>query len=146
MVATEPCDKMVHDWHRRWGCGHRSVPPLSCHIRNDQKGPRRTVTAEESETHLRQGLLRPRSRRVETNTVLGLHLCDMRNEHARKIEFPDQVLDGSAGKVHAGYWLCSVIGAEVHGSEPSPSTSSFSPCAPRILSERTRNFSLPSIN
>jgi hypothetical protein len=83
---------------------------------------------------------------VETNTVLCLDLCDMRNEHAREMEFLDQVLDVSAGEVHAGYWLCSVIGAEVHDSELGPSTSSFSPCAPRILSERTRNFSLPSIN
>ena len=107
---------------------------------------RQTVTAEELETHLRQRLLRPSNRRVGANTVLCLDLCDMRNEHTSKIEFLDHVLDGSAGKVHATYRLCSVIGAEVHGSEPSPSTSSFSPCAPRILSERTRNFSLPSIN
>jgi hypothetical protein len=107
---------------------------------------RQTVTAEELETHLRQGLLRPRSRRAKANTVLCLDLCDMRNEHARKMEFLDQVLDGSAGEVHAGYRLSSVIGAEVHASEPSPSTSSFSPCAPRILSQRARNLFLPSIN
>ena len=31
-----------------------------------------------------------------------------------------QVWDGSAGEVHPGYWLCSVIGAEVHGSELRP--------------------------
>src|SRR5882762_6112654 len=105
---------------------------------------RRTVTAEESETHLRQGLLRPSNRRAGTNTVLFLNLCDMRNEQTRKMEFLDQALDGSAGEVHAGYWLCSVIGAEVHASELSTSTSSFPPCAPWILLERTRNFSVPS--
>jgi hypothetical protein len=98
---------------------------LSRHIRNDQKGPRRTVTAEELETHFRQGLLRPSNRRAGTNAVLCLDLCDMRNEHARKIEFLDHVLDGSAGEVHAGYRLGSVIGAEVHGSQLGPSTSSF---------------------
>jgi hypothetical protein len=107
---------------------------------------RQTVTAEELETHLRQGLLRPSNRRAGANTVLCLDLCDMRNEHARKIESPDQFLDGSAGKMHAGYRLCSVIGAEVHGSKLSPSTSRFSPCAPRILSQRRRNLFLPSIN
>ncbi len=80
----------------------------------------RNLHAEELETHLRQGLLRLGSRRVETNTVLCLDLSDVRKEYARKMEFLDQVWDGSAGEVHAGYWLCSVIGAEVHGSELTP--------------------------
>ena len=61
-----------------------------------------------------------RQRRVENNTVLCLDLGDVRKEYARKMEFLDQVWDGSAGEVHAGYWLCSVIGAEVHGSELTP--------------------------
>ncbi|MGC2830811.1 MAG: transposase [Candidatus Acidiferrum sp.] len=80
----------------------------------------RNLQAEELETHLRQGLLRFGSRRVENNTVLCLDLGDVRKEYARKMEFLDQVWDGSAGEVHAGYWLCSVIGAEVHGSELTP--------------------------
>ena len=80
----------------------------------------RNLQAEELETHLRQGLLRLGSRRVETNTVLCLDLSDVRKEYARKMEFLDQVWDGSAGEVHPGYWLCSVIGAEVHGSELTP--------------------------
>jgi len=33
--------------------------------------------------------------------------------------------DGSAGKCTPAYWLCSVIGAEVHGSELTPLTSNF---------------------
>ena len=36
------------------------------------------------------------------------------------MEFLDQVWDGSAGEVHAGNWLCSVIGTEIHGSELTP--------------------------
>ncbi len=80
----------------------------------------RNLQAEELETHLRQGLLRLGSRRVDTNTVLCLDLSDVRKEYARKMEFLDQVWDGSAGEVHPGYWLCSVIGAEVHGSELTP--------------------------
>ena len=80
----------------------------------------RNLQAEDLETHLRQGLLRFGSRRVENNTVLCLDLGDVRKEYARKMEFLDQVWDGSAGEVHAGYWLCSVIGAEVHGSELTP--------------------------
>src|SRR6267378_4038654 len=80
----------------------------------------RNLQAEELETHLRQGLLHLGSGRVETNPVLCLDLSDVRKEYARKMEFLDQVWDGSAGEVHAGYWLCSVIGAEVQGSELTP--------------------------
>ena len=80
----------------------------------------RNLQAEELETHLRQGLLRLGSRRVESNTVLCLDLSDVRKEYARKMEFLDQVWDGSAGEVHRGYWLCSVIGADIHGSELTP--------------------------
>lgn len=80
----------------------------------------RNLQAQELETHLRQGLLRLGSRRVETNTVLCLDLSDVRKEYARKMEFLDQVWDGSAGEVHPGYWLCSVIAAAVHGSELTP--------------------------
>ncbi len=85
-----------------------------------RQGLRRTVIAEELEAHLRQGLLRLGSRRVETNTVLCLDLSDVRKQYARKMEFLDQVWDGSAGEVHAGYWLCSVIGTEINGSELKP--------------------------
>jgi hypothetical protein len=80
----------------------------------------RNLHAEELETYLRAGLLRLGSRRVETNTVLCLDLSDVRKEHAKKMEFLDQVWDGSRGEVHLGYWLCSIIGAEVHGSELTP--------------------------
>ena|SRR5271157_461918 len=80
----------------------------------------RNLQAQELETHLRQGLLRLGRHRVESNTVLCLDLRDVRKEYARKMEFLDQVWDGSAGEVHPGYWLCSVTGAEVHGNELTP--------------------------
>jgi Transposase DDE domain len=80
----------------------------------------RNLQAQELEPHLRQQLLRLGSRRVESNTVLCLDLSDVRKEYARKMEFLDQVWDGSQGEVHLGYWLCSVIGAAVHGSELTP--------------------------
>ncbi len=80
----------------------------------------RNLQAPELETHLRARLLQLGSRRVETNTVLCLDLSDVRKEYAHKMEFLDRVWDGSAGEVHLGYWLCSVIGAEVQGSELTP--------------------------
>lgn len=80
----------------------------------------RNLQAPELETHLRARLLQLGSRREETNTVLCLDLSDVRKEYAHKMEFLDRVWDGSAGEVHLGYWLCSVIGAEVQGSKLTP--------------------------
>ena len=102
----------------------------------------RNLQAEDLETHLRQGLLRLGSRRVENNTVLCLDLGDVRKEYARKMEFLDQVWDGSAGEVHVGYWLCSVIGAEVQGSELTPLYQQlFSVRAQDFLSENDEQLS-----
>jgi hypothetical protein len=65
----------------------------------------RNLQAEEWEAHLHTARLRLGSQRVQTHTVLCLDLSDVRKEYARKMEFVDQVWDGSAGEVHAGYWL-----------------------------------------
>lgn len=93
----------------------------------------RNLQAPELETHLRARLLQLGSRRVETNTVLCLDLSDVRKEYAHKMEFLDRVWDGSAGEVHLGYWLCSVIGAEVQGSKRTP-------LYQQLLSVRAQNF------
>src|SRR5438876_2192890 len=98
---------------------HRAQPARRYSSAQDRR-PSRNLQAQELETHLRQQLLRLGSRRVESNTVLRLDLSDVHKEYARKMEFLDQVWDGSAGEVHPGYWLCSVLGAEVHGSELTP--------------------------
>jgi len=58
--------------------------------------------------------------RVEANTVLCLDLSDIRKEYARKMEHLTTVRDGSTGELHAGYWLCAITGAEVHGSDILP--------------------------
>jgi hypothetical protein len=57
---------------------------------------------------------------VEANTVLCLDLSDVRKEYAEKMEYLDRVWDCSEGEVHAGYWLLSVTGAGVEGSEIAP--------------------------
>ncbi len=74
----------------------------------------RNLHAEELETHLRTALLRLGSQRVQTHTVPCLDLSDVRKQSAQKMEFLDQVWDGSAGEVHARYWLSSVIGETHH--------------------------------
>ncbi|MGH9448705.1 MAG: hypothetical protein ACRD3O_23770, partial [Terriglobia bacterium] len=80
----------------------------------------RNLKAKELEDHLSQRLVSLGSRRVEANTVLCLDLSDVRKEYAEKMEYLDQVWDGSEGEVHAGYWLLSVTAAEVHETEITP--------------------------
>jgi len=80
----------------------------------------RNLKAKKLEGHLGPRLASLGSRRVEANTVLCLDLSDVRKEYAEKMEYLDQVWDGSGGEVHAGYWLCSVTAAEVRGSEITP--------------------------
>jgi len=80
----------------------------------------RNLQAKELEGHLSERLVRMGSRRIEGNSVLCLDLSDVRKEYAEKMEYLDQVWDGSEGEVHAGYWLLSVTAAEVEGSEITP--------------------------
>jgi hypothetical protein len=80
----------------------------------------RHLKAKALESHLGPRLASLASRRVEANAVLCLDLSDVRKAYAEKMEYLDQVWDGSQGEVHAGYWLCSVTAAEVQGSEITP--------------------------
>src|ERR1700684_33245 len=80
----------------------------------------RNLKAAELEAELAPQLAAMAGRRVENNTVLCLDLSDIRKEYARKMEYLTTVHDGSSGELHAGYWLCAITGAEVHGSEILP--------------------------
>jgi hypothetical protein len=80
----------------------------------------RNLKAASLEAVLAPQLAAMAGRRVERNTVLCLDLGDIRKEYARKMEHLTTVRDGSTGELHAGYWLCSVTGAEVQGSEILP--------------------------
>lgn len=93
----------------------------------------RNLQAEELESHLSKRLAEMGSRRVEANTVLCLDLSDVRKEYAEKMEYLDQVWDGSEGEVHAGYWLLSVTGAGVEGSE-------ITPLYQKLFSARAKDF------
>jgi len=77
-------------------------------------------TSEELETASPARTAAPGQPPRDTNTVLCLDLSDVRKEYARKMEFLDQVWDGSAGEVHPATGCASVIGAEVHGGELTP--------------------------
>jgi hypothetical protein len=80
----------------------------------------RNVKAEDLEDHLSERVAELGSRWVERNPVLCLNLSDVYKEYAEKMEYLDQVWDGSEGEVHAGYWLLSVTGAQVGGAEITP--------------------------
>ena len=80
----------------------------------------RNLKAKELEGHLSERLASLGGRRVEANSVLCLDLSDVRKEYAEKMEYLDQVWDGSEGEVHQGYWLLSVTAAGVEGSEITP--------------------------
>ena len=77
----------------------------------------RNLTAKKLEAPRGARLASLGSRRVEANTVLCLDLSDVRKEYAEKMEYLDEIWDGSDGEVHQAYWLLSVTTAEVRGSE-----------------------------
>ena len=93
----------------------------------------RNLQAPGLEGQLSERLAQLGSRRVEANTVLCLDLSDVRKEYAQKMEYLDRVWDGSAGEVHAGYWLLSVTAAGVEGSE-------ITPLYQKLFSARAKDF------
>ena len=93
----------------------------------------RNLQVQELESHLSEQLAKLGSRRVEANTVLCLDLSDVRKEYAKEMEYLDQVWDGSEGEVPAGYWLLSVTGAGVEGSE-------ITPLYQKLFSARAKDF------
>jgi len=96
----------------------------------------RNLKAVELEAELTPQLAAMASHRVSANTVLCLDLSDIRKEYAKKMEYLAPVHDGSAGEVHAGYWLCDITGAEVNGSEIVPLYQKlYSAEAPEFTSE-----------
>jgi len=80
----------------------------------------RNLSSEALDVHLLQRLAEMGGRRVSSKTVLCLDLSDVRKEYAQKMEYLNEVYDGSTGEVHQGYWLCEVTAAEVQGSEIVP--------------------------
>lgn len=65
----------------------------------------RNLKAVALEAELAPQLAKMASQRISANTVLCLDLSDIRKEYAKKMEYLAPVHDGSAGEVHAGYWL-----------------------------------------
>lgn len=58
--------------------------------------------------------------RIKEDTVLALDLSDITKDYAKAMENLAEVRDGSTGELGVGYWLSSVVGAEVEGEEIVP--------------------------
>lgn len=58
--------------------------------------------------------------RIKENTVLALDLSDITKIYAKAMENLAEVRDGNTGKIGVGYWLSSVVAAEVEGEEIVP--------------------------
>jgi hypothetical protein len=96
----------------------------------------RNLASPALDIHLLQRLAEMGSRRVTSRTVLCLDLSDVRKEYAQKMEYLDEVYDGSSGEVHQGYWLCEVTAAQVHSHEIVPLYQKlYSPEAPEFQGE-----------
>ena len=64
---------------------------------------------------LKQGALR-----VNEDTLLIVDPTDITKEYARKMEYLAQVRDGSDKVVGMGYWVSTVVSAEVGSSKITP--------------------------
>lgn len=94
----------------------------------------RNLQHEDMDEILEDKVLKHAASRVTKDMVLALDLSDIRKDFAKKMEYLAHVYDGSTGeKGVPGYWLLSVVGAQVHGTELVPLTH-------RIFSQETEDF------
>src|SRR3990167_3997137 len=93
----------------------------------------RNLQDEELEV-LEGKVLKHAASRVTKDMVLALDLSDIRKDFAKKMEYLAKVYDGSTGeKGVPGYWLVSVVGAQVNGTE-------LVPLVHRIFSQETDDY------
>jgi hypothetical protein len=66
-------------------------------------------------------LIREGAKRIQEDTVIALDLSDIDKPYAKKMEHLALVRDGSTGEKRSnGYWLISVLGADVEGEDLIP--------------------------
>ena len=76
---------------------------------------------------------------IQDDSVLAVDLSDIRKEYAKKLEYLAEVRDGSAGEIANGFWLCEIIGADVHGDKIVPLYGElYSHTADDFVSENTQ--------
>ena len=66
-------------------------------------------------------LIREGAKRIQEDTVIALDISDIDKPYAKKMEHLALVRDGSTGEKRShGYWLISVLGADVEGEDLTP--------------------------
>jgi hypothetical protein len=63
---------------------------------------------------LQDNLLEQAAGRIKEDTLLIIDPSDITKKYARKMQYLGRVRDGSEGQLADGYWVCNVIGAELH--------------------------------
>lgn len=80
----------------------------------------RQLSQDDLTAHLNRRLIEMGKFSVGENTILALDLSDISKPHATKMEAMALVHDGSEGGIGRGYFLGSVMGAEIKGEAITP--------------------------
>jgi hypothetical protein len=85
---------------------------------------------------LANNLLVRASKQIREDTLLIVDLTDISKKYAKKMQYLSMVRDGSSGQITDGYWVCSVLGAEVGRGDIIPLYHHlYSAAAPGFVSE-----------
>jgi len=79
------------------------------------------------------GVLREGAKKVAEDTLLVVDPTDITKKYAKKMEYLARVRDGSDKVLGMGYWVNTVVGAEVGGSE-------ITPLVHKLYSQRAKDF------
>jgi len=81
----------------------------------------RHMGAEDLTEPINGELIREGAKRIKEDTVIALDISDIDKPYAKKMEYLALVRDGSTGEKRSnGYWLISVLGADVEGEDLIP--------------------------
>ena len=81
----------------------------------------RHMGEEELRESINEQLIEEGAKRIQEDTVIALDISDIDKPYAKKMEHLALVRDGSTGeKRSSGYWLISVLGADVEGEDLTP--------------------------
>ena len=85
---------------------------------------------------LANNLLARASKQIREDTLLIIEPTDISKKYAQKMQYLSKVRDGSTGEITDGYWVCSVVGAEVEREDVIPLYQHlYSAAAPEFVSE-----------
>jgi hypothetical protein len=85
---------------------------------------------------IESNLLARASKQIKDDTLLIIDPTDISKKYARKMQYLSKVRDGSSGQISEGYWVSSVVGAELGREDIIPLYQRlYSAEAPEFVSE-----------